>query len=180
MGQVGGYRISQEDAPINKQNHVPPCAEVGQTQEASLSLATSLSSPAVGSTTVSTPAGSTPSANGTTPPGYIFVSTPWDYKSPVWNYFRIVDPEHHPAKKEGDRYACCNTSLSPGHLKTHEKSGEADEYSIVMREKEQRLYASLNATKKKTFKQQQLDVLDATICWVIEENIPLSMVKKKP
>ena len=41
------------------------------------------------------------------------------------------------------------------------------------------MYQDLKATPKKEAKDRDRDILEATACWVIEENVPFNMVEKK-
>ena len=47
------------------------------------------------------------------------------------------------------------------------------------REKKRNLLTALNATIKKSPMQRKQEVLESVVCWIIEENIPLSMVEMR-
>ena len=47
------------------------------------------------------------------------------------------------------------------------------------REQKRNLLTALNATIKKSPMQRKQEVLESVVCWIIEENIPLSMVEMR-
>jgi len=120
-----------------------------------------------------------------------FIPTPKQYSAPWWSHFRILDPIHHPPQKPGDRYACCTwcgRSINFGkglaglkkHISSHEKDTDTAKTMLAeTREKKRRLLLSLNATIKKTPLQRKQEVLEATVCWIVEENMPFNIVEKK-
>ena len=120
-----------------------------------------------------------------------YLPLPKDYFSPVWAHFHLLDPKYHPTNNPKDRQACCKNcrailKISKGisplwtHIRSHEKNAEfAKSFQETEREKKQKFAQSLKATSKKTPKERNQEILEATVCWVVEENLPFNMVEKK-
>jgi zinc finger BED domain-containing protein 1 (E3 SUMO-protein ligase ZBED1) len=126
-----------------------------------------------------------------TPPVYHFLPLPQSYKAEYWDLFNILDPLHHPPEKKGDKIALCKlcqakinfgrgTTGLTRHMSSHEKNSEDAERLMATRRKNKRaLFASLNVTTKQSPAQRRQTNLEAVVCWVIEENVPLNMVEKE-
>jgi hypothetical protein len=125
-----------------------------------------------------------------TPPNFHCLAIPRSYKSDVWELFRPLDPQHHPPKNKGDKFALCtlcNSVINYGkgttglskHMNSHEKNSvDAEKMMATKRRNKRSLYAQLNAVPKQTPEQKRQTFLEATVCWVVEENVPLNMVEK--
>ena len=135
---------------------------------------------------------STTTDNNTIVPQVLhFMALPRDYKSKLWQYFNLLDPNFHPPKYPGHQSACCkicNAILNVGkgrsglatHIRHHEKNDAgAKAYEEQKRANKRKMELSLHAIPKKQPKDRDRDILDATVCWVIEENVPFNMVEKR-
>ena len=183
----------QEGAPLN-QISIP--AEGSDKATASMATPSVLTTPASVGTSLSFR--STSSTGNHTMPSWLesqqdyhFVSTPRSYTAVWWKHFRILDPLHHPPEKKGDQYACCKWCMKKinfgkgvaglkTHISAHEKDKEmARKMMAEKRESKRNLFTALGATTKKSPMQRKQEVLEATVCWIIEENVPLNMVEKQ-
>mmetsp|Transcript_12832 Transcript_12832/g.25980 ORF Transcript_12832/g.25980 Transcript_12832/m.25980 type:complete len:754 (-) Transcript_12832:39-2300(-) len=123
--------------------------------------------------------------------GFHFLRTPREYKSPHWKHFRLLDPAFHPPKDPSSQYALClfcKKSIKIGkgvsglgsHLRSHEKNEEhRKEMESTLRNQKRQFETSLNATPKLTPAQRDAQILEATACWVVEENLPFNAVEKE-
>ena len=65
-------------------------------------------------------------------------------------------------------------------MKSHEKnSAEAQSLMANLRKNKRDMYAMLNVTTKQPPEQRRKTILEATVCWIVEENVPLNMVEKE-
>ena len=122
---------------------------------------------------------------------YHYIPTPRSYTAEHWNHFKMLDPKFHPPKSIGDKYAHCNycpTVINHGrgtaglknHMNSHEKNvEEARRMMATLRRRKRTMYTGIGATVKKTAAERQQEILEATACWIVEENIPLNIVEKK-
>ena len=120
-----------------------------------------------------------------------YLSRPKEFRSDIWDHFHILDPKFHPPKKHGEHEACCKyckpilkfthgISALRFHIRSHEKDAAfARDFEQKNRASKRKMEQQLKAAPKKTPKERDRDILEATACWIIEENVPLNMVEKK-
>lgn len=70
------------------------------------------------------------------------------------------------------------TSHLTRHISEHKKNVSWDQVEKLA-EKKRRFIETLKASPKKNAVERKRDMLEATACWVIEENVPFNMVEKK-
>ena len=66
------------------------------------------------------------------------------------------------------------------HISAHEKDMDmARKMMAEKRENKRNLLSALKASTRKSPQQRKQEVVEATICWIIEENVPFNMVEKQ-
>lgn len=130
-------------------------------------------------------------ANSTMTPEVLhFLPITRERSSSVWECFKILDPKYHPPIDGADaKMAKCKfcpkilnfskgTSHLSRHIKEHRKTPNKDQVEKEQ-EKKRNFYERINAIPKKNVVERKRDMVEATACWVIEENVPFNMVEKK-
>ena len=116
------------------------------------------------------------------------IGPPANLTSKWWNNFLIFHPNHRDKSQIAKCRHCgkeVNYKNGSSGLKTHTMTHKHEIESIKVQfqnernRKKRKFTNKLGATKKKSPEHRERDILDATVAWVVEENLAINVTAKK-